>query len=303
MDIEVSLNGIYPRSEKLVRATRDYDRNRINYEELLRIYNEDYEELKNLQSGLHIISDGLLMWQDLLRPFSVLCDCEVNGLKRYFETNTFYRVIKFNDYEIKNIDKFLEFFKFGNLAILPSLGIFKYFSEGYSLEKIVNIYKVVLRSLNEKGYIYFYFQEPSLGFYMDFELLDELKLFFEKIRNEVSGKIILNTYFSDISEFISKIVDFEIDGIGIDFTFNDIETITRYWKNKDLGLVAGIVDTSNSYIEGYENIKKLIDKIMNDLKPKFLILTGSSDFYFLPRDIANKKLDFLKHLKSLISLT
>ncbi|MCS7244674.1 MAG: hypothetical protein RMJ38_00905 [candidate division WOR-3 bacterium] len=297
MEIEVSLNGIYPRSEKLIKATRDYDRNRISYEELLRIYDEDYKELKNLQSDFNIVSDGLLMWQDLLRPFSVLCNCEINGLKRYFETNTFYRVIKFNDYELKNIDKFLEFFKFGNLAILPSLGIFKYFSENYNLDKIVDIYGEILKLLNEKGYSHFYFQEPSLGFYKDFELLDELKLFFKRIRSGVNGKMILNTYFADISEVIGKIFEFEIDGIGIDFTLNDIETITRYWKNRDLGLVAGIVDTNNSYIEGYDNVKKLLDRIMDNLKPKFLILTGSSDFYFLPRDIANKKLDFLKYLK------
>ncbi len=297
MEKLISLNGKYPRSEKLIKATRDYERNRIKYEELLLAYEEDYESLKELQKGFKIISDGLLNWQDLLRPFSELLKSEINGLRRYFETNTFYRVLKFNDFEIRNIEDWIKnYFRFGNLAILPSLGIFKYFSENYNFDKLIEILKTILKLLEEKGYDYFYFQEPSLAFYRDYELISELKKLFEIIRKEIKGKIILNTYFSDISEFLKEILKFEIDGIGIDFTFNDIEFIIRNFNRKDIGILAGILDNTNSIIETYEDVKIVIDKILNELKPKFIIISGSCDFELLPREIADKKVEFLKEL-------
>jgi 5-methyltetrahydropteroyltriglutamate--homocysteine methyltransferase len=297
MEKLISLNGKYPRSEKLIKATRDYERNRIKYEELLSAYEEDYKSLKELQKGFKIISDGLLNWQDLLRPFSELTKSEVNGLKRYFETNTFYRVLKFNDFEIKNAESWIKnYFKFGNLAILPSLGIFKYFSENYSSDKISDMLKTILKLLEEKGYNYFYFQEPSLSFYKDYDLISELRKFFEMIRKEIKGKIILNTYFSDVSEFLKEILKFEIDGIGIDFTFNDIEIIAKNFNRKDIGILAGILDNTNSIIETYEDVKIVLDKILNELKPTFIIISGSCDFELLPREIANKKAQFLKEL-------
>jgi 5-methyltetrahydropteroyltriglutamate--homocysteine methyltransferase len=297
MEKLISLNGKYPRSEKLIKATRDYERNRIKYEELLSAYEEDYESLKELQKGFKIISDGLLNWQDLLRPFSELTKSEVNGLKRYFETNTFYRILKFNNFEIKNAESWIKnYFKFGNLAILPSLGIFKHFSENYSPYKISNMLKTILKLLEERGYNYFYFQEPSLGFYKDYDLVSELRKFFEMIRKEIKGKVILNTYFSDVSEFLKEILKFEIDGIGIDFTFNDIEIIAKNFNRKDIGILAGILDNTNSIIETYEHVTIVLDNILNELKPTFIIISGSCDFELLPREIANKKVQFLKEL-------
>ncbi|MEO0203058.1 MAG: hypothetical protein ABIL37_04980, partial [candidate division WOR-3 bacterium] len=246
MEIFISLNGKYPRSEKLIRATRDFERNRISYDELLRLYEDDYNEIKNIQSDFKIISDGLLNWQDLLRPFSEILDIQVNGLKRYFETNVFYRVIVFNSFQVKELEKFYKtYFRFGNLAILPSLGLFKYFSDNYKTYEIIEVLKIVVKFLFDKGYAYFYFQEPSLGFYRDFELLKDLKKFFKNLRKEISYdcKVILNTYFSDIYEFLDDISNMEVDGIGIDFTFNDIDNVIRKLKNKEIGILAGIVDT------------------------------------------------------------
>ncbi|MEO0145161.1 MAG: hypothetical protein ABIL89_04755 [candidate division WOR-3 bacterium] len=297
MEIFISLNGKYPRGEKLIQATRDFERNRISQDELLRIYEQDYEEVKKLQADFKIISDGLLNWQDLIRPFSEILNAQVNGLKRYFETNTFYRILLFQDFEIKNLEEFYKnYFKFGNLAILPSLGIFKYFSENYNEDAIIDVLKTITIFLKEKGYNYFYFQEPSLGFYRDFELLKGLKKLFKTIKKElINEKIILNTYFSDISEFLGEISKMEIDGIGIDFTFNDIESVIKNLKNKEIGILAGIVDNTNSIIESYEDVKFVINKLL-DIKPKFLILTGSCDFEFLPREVANLKIEFLKSL-------
>ncbi len=301
MEIFVSINGKYPRSEKLISATRDFDRNRISSKELLKIYEDDYKALREFQSDFKIVSDGLLNWQDLIRPFSELLSATVNGLKRYFETNTFYRTLKFKNYEIKDVEKFYEnYFKFGNLAILPSLGLFKYFSENYNFHNLTQVFRFLVKFLSNKGYSYFYFQEPSLGFYKDYELLNELEKFFKSIRSETNAKIILNTYFSDISEFLDKISHFDIDGIGIDFTFNSIEDVVKSLKSKDIGIVAGIVDTTNSLIEHYEDVRTIIHKLLNDLNLKFLILTGSSDFEFLPREVADRKVNFLKDLLNII---
>src|ERR671931_2822078 len=75
--------GIYPRSEALVQATRDVDR--------------DLAELVSAQqaAGVDLLADGMLRWQDHFRPLLEAADgLETGALTRFLDTNTFYRAPK-----------------------------------------------------------------------------------------------------------------------------------------------------------------------------------------------------------------
>src|SRR5919197_6282552 len=72
--------GIYPRSEALVQATREVDR--------------DLAELVSAQqaAGVDLLADGMLRWQDHFRPLLEAADgLETGALTRFLDTNTFYR--------------------------------------------------------------------------------------------------------------------------------------------------------------------------------------------------------------------
>ncbi len=302
MEVWISTNGKYPRSEELVRATRDYDRRRIGEKELEEAYLKDYEDLKQLQEGEHLVSDGLLNWQDIVRPFAYLVkEAYVGGLVRYFETNTFYRKLYFKDKSVENTQQWFErFFKFGNLAILPSPYTLFRFSEEISFSEAVELVKHVVYLLKSKSYRYFYFQEPTLFYYRDADFIDSMVKAMNEIKSILSSEIVvLNTYFAEVSELIKPFMESDLDGIGIDFTRNSIEDISNVW-NRSKGMVAGILDNTNVLMETEDVVRKLLDSIFS-LNLPFVVLTGCCDFELLPRNVADMKYRFLREVKRSIS--
>jgi hypothetical protein len=86
--------GIYARSETLVQATRDLDRGRTTEAAVQDQREADLRSFLDAQreAGLDYLSDGLLNWQDIFRPFDEAArGLEPGPLKRSLNTNTFYR--------------------------------------------------------------------------------------------------------------------------------------------------------------------------------------------------------------------
>ena len=85
--------GIYPRSEELIEATRK------NTENLASLFKTETEEYISAQKNadLGFISDPLLKWDDIYRPFSNLTSVNMSSLNRIYEMNTFYRILSFDD--------------------------------------------------------------------------------------------------------------------------------------------------------------------------------------------------------------
>lgn len=87
-------HGIYPRSERVVQATRDIERGRTTQEQVDQAFDSDSEEFLDLQrrAGLDFLSDGLLRWQDLFRPLVEGSEgMEAQVLVRWFDNNSFFR--------------------------------------------------------------------------------------------------------------------------------------------------------------------------------------------------------------------
>src|SRR5580692_11206649 len=93
--VETTLTGIHSRSEDSVRVSRDFERGRATKELLDRTFQEDATNLVKLQEDSNIdrVSDGQLLWQDFLRPFSENFGGLKGGadLSRWFDTNSFFR--------------------------------------------------------------------------------------------------------------------------------------------------------------------------------------------------------------------
>jgi len=83
--------GIYPRSEELIEATRK------NTENLDSLSQKETDEYINAQknANLGFVSDPLLKWDDIFRPFSSLTSVNLSSLNRIYEMNTFYRYTVF----------------------------------------------------------------------------------------------------------------------------------------------------------------------------------------------------------------
>src|SRR5689334_25327951 len=87
-------HGIYPRSERVVAATRDLERGRTTPRAVDDAFRQDEADFVDLQrkAGLDVFSGGLVRWQDIFRP---LVDASVGmrarTLVRWFDNNSFYR--------------------------------------------------------------------------------------------------------------------------------------------------------------------------------------------------------------------
>src|SRR3712207_1596855 len=93
-EIKAYAPGIYARSEELVRATRDLDRGRTSVEAVEERREADVRSFLDAQreAGLDYLSDGLLNWQDIFRPFNEATRGLAAGpLTRFLDTNTFFR--------------------------------------------------------------------------------------------------------------------------------------------------------------------------------------------------------------------
>ena len=84
--------GIYPRSEELIEATRK------NAENLSSLFQKETEGYITAQknANLEFVSDPLLKWDDIYRPFSNLTSVNLSSLNRIYEMNTFYRILSFD---------------------------------------------------------------------------------------------------------------------------------------------------------------------------------------------------------------
>ncbi len=94
MNVHSGLASPYPRSEALVRATRDLDRRRTTPAAVEQQYRTDEEAVAALERRLdfHSVTAGFLRAEDPFRPFTGAWDgFSVGPLTRWFESNTFYR--------------------------------------------------------------------------------------------------------------------------------------------------------------------------------------------------------------------
>lgn len=295
MDVFVSLNGMYARGEALIQATRDFDRNRITQEELERAYNADYQALRALQEGAALVGDGLLNWQDLVRPFAELTAAQPGPLTRYFETNTFYRRLIFpKTLTWGDIAPWAErYFRFGTLAFLPSPYTFTRMAEGLTPEGATALLQAVVAHLSRRGFHTFSFQEPFAVYEANEQALKAMAPAFAALREAApQARFILTFYFGDAAPLLPAAWDLPVDAVGIDLTFTDVAQVE---VPQGRGLMLGIVDTTNSLLETRDVVQEALD-IVRRKNPAFLILSGSADFFFLPRDVADAKYRFLKNI-------
>jgi len=298
--MKIILHGIYPRSEKLVQATRDYDRKRITLAELNQVFKEDINALKELQKDFEYKTQGQLFFQDLLRPFSeIVEEVEINGLKRFYETNCFYRTLIFKNFKLKENENFFNhyllcdgmFDKEEKLVFtFPFLFFFKEYSEGIDISQIRKLLLYVIEEIDKWGNKIVVFYEPSFGWKeLDEDERKEAKLFAEELKRFKNTEFFLHTFFFNVEKEVSFIFSLDFDGYGFDFYSNSTQTIMQNFPQNKF-LLAGIINTDSTLIERKETIVDFIGKIRKFIDTEKIYLCPSGVPELLPREIMDKKI-------------
>jgi len=318
------VTGVLPRTERLVEATRAHERGQINERELEETFETATLEVLNgqLSAGLNYVTDGMLKWQDLFRPFTEnLEGVKTGSLARWFNNNTFYRkpVIVGDIKRKKNIVEEITYLKFlpKNLnwkAVLPAPYTFTQLSENplrMDKTELMFAYAKVLREeiarLANLGFKYVQLSDPALVYESiatDVVAKDELNVISEALRTATKGvpiKTCLQTFFGDFTRILPEALDFPVDHLGIDLRETNLEKLKKY--SFDKGVALGLIDSRNSLIESRSELVEIAKEIINSIypsKPKEIFICPNCDLEFLPWERAEEKMRLVGGVATLL---
>lgn len=314
--MNILVPGQYPRSERLVTATRDFDRKRIGEDELEQARRQDAEDFRAAQEGFGHASTGMFAWQDLMRPFADITGCKVTGLKRFYETNTFWKVLEHPSSPthpptftpLVDEDKLDEWVTKYFLAsgmypadaalvfTLPFIYSFKHYSRDITYPQITAILEAVTRKLCSYPNKLLVFSEPGIGW---LELSDDEREvgheFLARVHSLSDTPVILSTSFFNISAEQDFLYSLPIDGIGVDFYANSVEEIMVDFPAEWLFL-AGVLATDSTHVEEPDRLAGFFGSISRHVERSRIMGTFAGPAELLPRAVADAKLDVLKEV-------
>jgi 5-methyltetrahydropteroyltriglutamate--homocysteine methyltransferase len=294
-----------PRPAKLRNAINRFDRGEISAEELRAVEEEVTREVIDEQvgAGLDLITDGQIRWEDEQTYVARrLKGVSINGLVRFFDTNTYYREpviegslgwtgpITVADYRFA-----ADYSPRPLKAVLPGPYTLARLSrdEHYqSLEGCVMAYAEAIqqeaRALQEAGAPVIQLNEPAiLKHKADFPLFQRA---IQRALEGVSAQRALYLYFGDIDGLYPQVLDLPIDVLGLDFTMGarNYEVLKTAPFTKSLGL--GLVDARNTKMESMEQIVEGLRRVQEVVPLERVHLSPSCGLEFLPREVAQAKL-------------
>jgi 5-methyltetrahydropteroyltriglutamate--homocysteine methyltransferase len=292
-EIKAYAPGIYARSEELVQATRDLDRGRATAEAVEERREADMRSFLDAQreAGLDYLSDGLLNWQDIFRPFDDAArGLEPGPLTRFLNTNTFFRAPAVTGEAPKLVEPLGEpYVRIGELprngwvATLPSPHALAASAVG-DLEPLAVTEGVLgpqIRWLAGNGCAMVVLQETALfGGRIDVYPLSEA---LDALQSPLP--VALQLPFGDSGDILGELLELDIEAIGVDFYATDLEALPRPFPKT---LLAGVVDARNSLLEEPEQLAKLGRQLLEELDGG-LHLVPNGDLQFVPEKIAREK--------------
>ena len=303
--------GNYPKispdakAPSLRAAISRFDESRITLEELKRVEEEVTKEViqDQVDAGLDLVTDGQIRWDDgqtyIARGIQGFT---VNGLIRYFDTNTYYRhpipekklqsngAITVNDYEFAaaNSARPVKAVITGpySLARLSQLGCYEDLRS--LVMDLVPILNREAKALQSAGASVIQFDEPSI-----LKHKEDIDLFAEAIEGVADGVTATTgvcTIFGDATGIHSRLFSLPVDIIGLDFVMGpaNYDLIGELPQEKKLG--CGIVDARNTRLETVEDIAEAIKRVSGSVSLDRLYINPSCGLDFLPRPNARAKL-------------
>jgi 5-methyltetrahydropteroyltriglutamate--homocysteine methyltransferase len=290
--------GIFPRSEALVQATRDLDRGRTTKDAVDGQIAGDLAQLVEVQqsAGIDLLTDGMLRWQDLFRPFVDEAEgLERGALTRFLDTNTFYRAPAATTATPRLAsplgEEYVAPLPGPRVVTLPSpwaLGQ----GTGVPAKTIAaDVLKPQLETLDAELVV---LSEPFLARHGASEL-EELAPALEALSGG-STPVAIQFTFCDARELLEAgAADLPVDGIGIDFYSTHL---TDFPEGFGKLLLAGVVDARNSVLEEPRELAAFAERLRSERGAEQIALTPNGDLQYVSQQIAHEKVRRLGKAKT-----
>lgn len=314
MTFTAELTGIYPRSEQLVELTRSYDRGKTDVTSIENQIRQDTNDLVRLENRREFesFSDGALAWQDQLRPIVESLDGVRTGTRysRWFDTNTFYKKPTVTG---KIQSRPIDPTRFVRADLLPQNHNWKvtlvgpytfselsenlyYQSRSDLLFDVAHAEKQIIHKLKSAGVTKFELAEPCLVYrpYTEEALSkSESEAALAAIGQAVAGVAVntsVKTYFGDSAPILPALLELSINSVGIDLFETDYSSLKI---ETDKGIDLGIIDSRESNVEEPRWIAETATRVSKHLLSDRTRLVPNTDLKFVPRKVADAKLDAL----------
>ncbi len=292
--------GIYPKTEKLRIRIGRWGRGILSARELEELISSETAEFqqKARDAGISAFTDPLFNWYDIFRPLAVLAEgIELGPLTRYGETNTFYRLTEIRGkLELReDPSHYLEIADNpplplyhvdqgeDQLAFVPGPETFFHFCgniRGASFEELSgelgNYYSDVLSKFRFKKTFVF----ESVPFSHS-----DLSAFYSKVKPEntvlyTTCKLDGNVISSAGAKFHSVVTKPEGENFSVAAKLSHVPGLA-------------LIDAHNTKLENPSDIGKLARSVAEKSGAEKLYVTHTNYLDFLPRQIADRKVELI----------
>src|SRR6266540_2057622 len=283
--VRTTVVGNYPRvgdtfeEQSLRRAIARFDKEEIDAAQLREAEREVSKAVLREQNeaGIDVVTDGQIGWYDSQSHIARgLGGVEVDGLVRYFDTNTYYRQPVVRD----------------AVAWKQPILVDEWtFAQEHSRAPVKAVLTGPL-TLAKGGAAHIQIDEPALTRYpADLSLAIEG---LERIRpRKGSSALTLFTYFGDVAKGYRDLIGAPADLFGFDLVQGAAtwSAIAKHGAEKPL--VLGVIDARNTKREEPEAVAKKVLELSDAVDLESSYLSPSNGLEFLPRDRAREKLRIL----------
>lgn len=230
-------------------------------------------------------------------------DVKALRMKKWFNTNYHYMVPEIDDStefslndtkpydlykEAKELDittrpVIIGLFTFLKLSRLKTTRAFE-----ECLEKLVDVYIEILNKFENNKVEWIQIDEPILATDLTEEDIELFKKAYKKLLDKkVNVKILIQTYFGDVRDVYSTLIELNFDGIGLDLLEGrkNLDLIEKYGFPKNKLLAAGIVNGKNIWRNDYKKSIEIIKKLEEYVEPNNICISTSCSLLHVPHTL------------------
>ena len=275
------LYGIYPRSDDLRKEINRWERFGQK-EDLKKAFRSETLSLEStFDSYALTYTDPLFNWNDILRPVALSMEhVKLGELRRYMETNTFYRqpVIdhypSFSEVEKDPYPYFPLYYGESSLAFLPSISTFLSMSSvNKNLDRkklfgsIFDVYTDILSKYGKSSVLLF-----------GVDPVDQDEIQYVEMLSDTCSVTVISPRKVNKTPFL-KITD-KIEGVA---SVDSLDIL----PNSRCPVYIEVIDSKNTRVEDPEYVRDIVSKA--ESSGNLAGITASDYLDFLPRVIADRK--------------
>jgi 5-methyltetrahydropteroyltriglutamate--homocysteine methyltransferase len=320
MRVVLANHSSYPRVSSAGNGTRL--RRAYANREVGKITDSDYDDVardytaeiirEQEEAGVELVTDGIVTWYDLMsRQASRLAGVTINGLVRFFDTNTYVRQPEITG-DIQGSSGLAD--DFATASQLASTDVKAVVTGPYTLARhsiiktdgdlssVAKGYAEALRSelvaLDRAGAHVVQIEEPSL-----LKHPDDAELVRNLLEHALTSKgnlfVSLATYFGDATTVYGELLKMPVDMLALDLVYGStlVDAIVHDGAKP---LALGLVDGRNTKPDDTEAVATTLARICEALDARGVDevhLQPSCGLEFLPRDRAKRKLELMREIR------